>query len=64
MSLTGLTLTQARDGLRARQFTSRELTDAHLQAVERLNPRLNAFITITADQARAQPAVRDGVVAQ
>ena len=59
MTLTNLTLAAARAGLRAGQFTSRELTDAHLAAVERLNPRLNAFITVTGDAARAQADAAD-----
>ena len=52
MSLTDLTIAAARDGLRARQFTARELTEAHLAAIDALNPRLNAFITVTGE-ARA-----------
>jgi Asp-tRNA(Asn)/Glu-tRNA(Gln) amidotransferase A subunit family amidase len=31
-----------------------ELTDIHLQAIEAQNPRINAFIEVYADQARAQ----------
>jgi aspartyl-tRNA(Asn)/glutamyl-tRNA(Gln) amidotransferase subunit A len=31
-----------------------ELTQAHLDAIEALNPTLNAYITVTADQAMAQ----------
>ena len=54
MSLTDLTLVAARDGLRRGDFTSSELVDAHLDAIEALNPRLNAFITVTAEQARAE----------
>ncbi len=34
MDLTSLTLAQARDGLAVRTFTARELTDAHLAAME------------------------------
>ena len=32
--LTALTLAQARDGLRDKQFSAAELTDAHLAAIE------------------------------
>ena len=60
MSLTDLTLAAARDGLRAKQFTSEELTRAHLEAIEALNPRLNAYVTVSharaMDQARAADA--------
>ena len=58
--LTQLTIAQARDGLRAKQFSAVDLTMAHLQAIETLNPRLNAYITVShaaaLDQARAADA--------
>jgi aspartyl-tRNA(Asn)/glutamyl-tRNA(Gln) amidotransferase subunit A len=57
MSLTGLTIAAAREGLHARHFSAEELTLAHLHAIEALNPRLNAYITVShakaVDQARA-----------
>ena len=40
--------------IRSRQLSPVEVTDAALDRIERLNPRLNAFWTITAEQARAQ----------
>ncbi|MGI4793655.1 MAG: Asp-tRNA(Asn)/Glu-tRNA(Gln) amidotransferase subunit GatA [Janthinobacterium lividum] len=49
--LTDLSLSSALDGLDRRDFTSKELTEAHLTAIEQLNPKLNAYITVTADQA-------------
>src|SRR4029077_6435277 len=59
ISLTDLTIAAARDGLRARHFTARELTEAHLAAIARLNPRLNAFITVTGDRALTQADAAD-----
>ncbi len=50
--LTDLTLVQARDGLRRGDFSATELTGAHLDAIEALNPRLNAYITVMTEQAR------------
>lgn len=44
--LTGLTLTEARTGLAARKFSARELAQAHLDAIGRLNTALNAYITV------------------
>ncbi|MBV9734528.1 MAG: Asp-tRNA(Asn)/Glu-tRNA(Gln) amidotransferase subunit GatA [Acidisphaera sp.] len=64
MTLTDLTLTEARDGLRQRRFSSRELTEAHLAAIEALNPRLNAFITVTAERARTQADAADAAFAR
>src|SRR4051812_25534634 len=58
--LTDLTIAEARDGLRAKEFSAVDLTMAHLHAIEALNPRLNAFVTVSharaVDQARAADA--------
>ncbi|MGF1277475.1 Asp-tRNA(Asn)/Glu-tRNA(Gln) amidotransferase subunit GatA [Acetobacter pasteurianus] len=48
--LTGLTLTQAREGLAARKFSARELAKAQLDAITRLNPVLNAYITVLPEE--------------
>ena len=52
--LTALTLLDASELVRARKVSPVELTNACLARIERVNPALNAFITITADQARAE----------
>lgn len=49
--LRTLTLTQMRDGLKAKNFSATELTQAHLAEIERVNTHYNAFITITHDKA-------------
>ena len=46
------------EGLRARRFSSVELTQHFLARIERLNPALNAFITVTAEQALAAARAR------
>jgi aspartyl-tRNA(Asn)/glutamyl-tRNA(Gln) amidotransferase subunit A len=56
--LTGLTLAAARDGLRRKDFSARELAEAHIAAVEAVRP-LNAFITETPERARAMAAESD-----
>jgi amidase len=38
--------------VRARRVSPVELVDAHLRQIERMNPRLNAFVDIFADEAR------------
>jgi len=63
MMLTDLTLAQARDALRTGDLTSRALTEAHLAAIEALNPRLNAFLTVTADLALQQAEASDVALA-
>ena len=53
------TIAQLSAGLAAGEFSSEELTRALLERVERFNPSLNAFITITAEAALAQARVAD-----
>jgi len=49
-----VTILELAEALRARKLSPVELTRACLQKIEELNPVLNAFITVTADQALAQ----------
>jgi aspartyl-tRNA(Asn)/glutamyl-tRNA(Gln) amidotransferase subunit A len=62
--LCGLTIAQAAAGLEARKFSAVELTRAHLAAIEALNPRLNALITVTPELALEQAAAADSRLAQ
>jgi aspartyl-tRNA(Asn)/glutamyl-tRNA(Gln) amidotransferase subunit A len=50
--LTRLTLAAARQGLRAREFSARELARAHIEAIEAARA-LNAFVTETPERAVA-----------
>ena len=49
--LTKLTLADARKGLKAKDFTSTELTGAYLEAIEAANPALNAYVAVTPERA-------------
>ncbi len=49
-----LTITEARQLLRRREASAVELTRACLDRIERVEPALNSFITVCADQAIAQ----------
>ena len=40
--------------IRDRQISSREVVEAHLRVIRRLNPKLNAFVTIDAERAAAE----------
>ena len=64
MTLTDLTIAEARDGLRRKDFSARELTEAHLAAIAQLNPRLNAYLIVTDKQAMAQADEADAVLAR
>ena len=60
--LTDLTLTQARDGLRARRFSAVELTRAYLASVERARA-LNAYVLETPKRALAMAEAADAKLA-
>jgi aspartyl-tRNA(Asn)/glutamyl-tRNA(Gln) amidotransferase subunit A len=49
-----LTITQAAALMRDKKLSPVELTQAHLARIEALQPRLHAYITVTAEQALAQ----------
>ena len=49
--LTSLTLKGALDGLRARAFSSEELTQAFVEAIDAANPQMNAYVTTTPEKA-------------
>jgi aspartyl-tRNA(Asn)/glutamyl-tRNA(Gln) amidotransferase subunit A len=57
--LLDLTIAEAAAALRRRDVSARDLTEAHLAAIAELNPRLNAFITVTEDAALAQADAAD-----
>jgi aspartyl-tRNA(Asn)/glutamyl-tRNA(Gln) amidotransferase subunit A len=62
--LVGLSLSAAGDLLRARKVSPVELANACLARIQRLNPVLNAFITVTADQALADARVAESEIAR
>jgi aspartyl-tRNA(Asn)/glutamyl-tRNA(Gln) amidotransferase subunit A len=53
-ALTELTIADAAARIAARDITPLELTEAYLERIQRLNPLLNAYITVTADAALAE----------
>src|SRR4030088_3377297 len=61
--LTSLTLAEARTGLAGKSFTSLELTDAHIAAIEAARA-LNAFVMETPDQARSMARQADARIAK
>jgi aspartyl-tRNA(Asn)/glutamyl-tRNA(Gln) amidotransferase subunit A len=63
-ALTSLTLKAALDGLKARAFTSEEITRAHIAAIEKANPALNAFILPTFERALEMARASDARLAK
>jgi aspartyl-tRNA(Asn)/glutamyl-tRNA(Gln) amidotransferase subunit A len=57
--LTHFTISEAREKLRAKEFTSSELTEAYLSAIQAANPSLNAYVSVTHDKARKMAADAD-----
>jgi aspartyl-tRNA(Asn)/glutamyl-tRNA(Gln) amidotransferase subunit A len=52
LELCGLSVARASKALRAREISPLELTESYLSRIEDLNPRVNAYITVTAERAR------------
>ncbi len=61
--LNKLTIEAARDGLRAKDFTARELTQSCVDAAESSKP-LNAYSVVTADQALTMADAADARLTQ
>jgi aspartyl-tRNA(Asn)/glutamyl-tRNA(Gln) amidotransferase subunit A len=56
--LTALTLLEASARVARREISAVELTEACLARIAQVNPRLNAFVTVTASRARSDAARR------
>ena len=59
-----LNLSQTRDALKAKKISAMELTKAYSDAVQTHNPELNAFITLTPEQALANATASDKKIAE
>ncbi|WP_305983671.1 Asp-tRNA(Asn)/Glu-tRNA(Gln) amidotransferase subunit GatA [Roseibium sp. MMSF_3544] len=61
--LTKLTIAEARKGLKDKDYTSLELTEAFLSNIEEANKQLNAYVAVTADKAREMAKASDAKLA-
>jgi aspartyl-tRNA(Asn)/glutamyl-tRNA(Gln) amidotransferase subunit A len=61
---TRVNIQEAAQALRARKISAAELTEEALRSIDRENPRLNAFLTVTGDLARQQARVLDEELAR
>src|SRR5205807_4645482 len=57
-----LSLSEASELIRSRKISPVELTQACLSRIDRLNGKLNAFITVTADSALSQARAAEGEI--
>ncbi|MBX3063616.1 MAG: Asp-tRNA(Asn)/Glu-tRNA(Gln) amidotransferase subunit GatA [Anaerolineae bacterium] len=59
MSLTDLTLTDALAKLRSREISSQELTQAYLDRIQQIEPKIKSYITVTPERALEQAKQAD-----
>ncbi len=59
-----LSLTQLREKLDAREISSVELTQHYLERIEKLDPELNSFITVTPEVALEMAKMADAAIAE
>jgi aspartyl-tRNA(Asn)/glutamyl-tRNA(Gln) amidotransferase subunit A len=64
MNITELTLAQTHKGLKDKEFSSVELTKAYLDRIKKVNSKLNAFVSITEENALGQAANADKKIAE
>lgn len=62
-NLCYLSISEIREGLKSRQFSARDLTEAHLKQIEKHNSRLNAYVTVSEKALKAAEEV-DRKIAQ
>jgi aspartyl-tRNA(Asn)/glutamyl-tRNA(Gln) amidotransferase subunit A len=60
---TSLTIQEASSQIASRRLSPVELTRAYLARIEALNPRVNAYITVTAETARAEARMLESELA-
>lgn len=63
-SLHQLNLSQLQQGLSKKEFSSVELTQHYLDRIEKLDPQLNSYITVTGERALASAKAADEQIAQ
>ncbi|TXI82296.1 MAG: Asp-tRNA(Asn)/Glu-tRNA(Gln) amidotransferase subunit GatA, partial [Cupriavidus sp.] len=59
-----LSIRELSDGLRAKKFSSKELTQHFLTRIDRLDPQLNSLVTVTAARAVRQAEAADARLAK
>ena len=63
MELSKLTITQAHEGLKKKEFTSVNLVKAYLENIRELNKDINAYLSVDEQGALAQAEAADKIIA-
>jgi phage tail sheath protein FI len=58
MDIQNITISDILDGYKTKKFSVSEVVNAYLERIEKLNPTLNAFITIDAENAKKKALSR------
>ena len=58
-----LTATELARRIRARELSAQEVVEAHLLQIEQVNQKVNAIITLTAEEAMARAHAADEALA-
>lgn len=64
IDIKSLTIVQAKKDLKAKKYTSIELTKAYLERIKQLEPKLNSFVTVTEEEALKNAKSADEKLAQ
>ena len=64
MDVTKLTIAQVKQDLKDKKYSSVELTKAYLERIKTLEPRINAFVTVTNENALEQAKKADEQIAK
>lgn len=64
MDITTLTITQAKKDLKAKKYSSVELTQAYLKRIQKVEAKIKAFVTITEDEALKNAKAADDSLAK
>lgn len=64
IDIKSLTITQAKKDLAAKKYSSVELTKAYLERIKKVEPKVNAFITVTEEEALKSAKEADAQIAK
>ncbi len=64
MDLSTLTITEARRALDAKEYSALDLTNAYLDAIEKKDGEIHAYLEVWADSAREEARAADAIIAR